>query len=105
MLNSRTVPFAKPTASTLMRVCGSEGGVREDSGVEMVRAIGAAWALEDWDWACAACECSWCSANWRARLRESGLEALRMRAKMDHRGSSDSDENVDSVCERSCASD
>ena len=64
-----------------MRVCGSGGGVKDDSGDEMVRARGAAGALENCDWACAAGEGSWCTVNWRARLPQSGLEALRMRAK------------------------
>ena len=75
----------------------------EDSGDEMVRTRGAAWALENCDWACAAGEGSSCSASWRARLPESGFEALRMRAKMDPRGSSNSDADVDSVCEGCCA--
>ena len=75
----------------------------EDSGDEMVHARGTAGALENCDWACAAGEGSWCSANWRARLPESGFEALRMRAKIDPRGSSDSVADVDSVCEGCCA--
>ena len=55
-LNSRPVPFARPTASTLMRVCGSGGGVGENSGDEMVRATEAARALKNCDWVCVANE-------------------------------------------------
>ena len=106
-LKRRMVPFARPTANTLMRVCGSGGGEGEDSGEETVRARGAAKELEgwDWDWACAAGEASLRSANWRPRLAERGLEALRMRAKMDPKGSSDSGSDVEDVCEGGCAGD